>query len=295
MKQYLINNLKRFFEVLAAVATLVFGIYSGVFAFVSWSDFGYGENKLARLLVLILTVIVVVAITALIVWLQNKNTVWTKGTGSLSIQYGDLMNIAFKSRDDNQKIVVIPVNTHFDTILDENIADVEKPLVSPSTIHGLWLKQYCRNENPKVLNQVIQGYLEKTEKHYTIDSSREPGNQKKFSIGEIAIVKGENGVTFFLLAISDFDANNNARSSAENIQKALRSLLEFYDKSGNVCPMYLPLMGTGCSRTGLSHKDSLNLIKHTFMLNKHLIHQKINVVVWDNDKDNVSIWENEEN
>lgn len=186
------------------------------------------------------------------------------------------------------------MNTHFDTILDENIADVDKPLVSPSTIHGLWLKKSYKNKSPMVLNQEIQNYLEKAKKSYTVDSDKERGNQKRFSIGEIAIVRGENGVTFFLLAISDFDANNNARSNDENIQIALRSLLEFYDKSGNIYPMYLPLIGTGNSRTGLSHKDSLNLIKHTFMLNKDLIHQEINVVIWNKDKNKVSIWESKE-
>ena len=74
----------------------------------------------------------------------------------------------------------------------------------------------------------------------------------------------------------------------------VRGKLTMNEIDDPIYPMYLPLIGTGNSRTGLSHKDSLNLIKHTFMLNKDLIHQEINVVIWNKDKNKVSIWESKE-
>lgn len=102
MKQYFHNKLNHFHEVLITVATIIFGLYSVVFTFISWNDLGCVE-KSARVFALVFTIIVIFVITSFIVWFQNKNTVWRKGTGSFNIQYGDLMNIAFNTKNDEKK------------------------------------------------------------------------------------------------------------------------------------------------------------------------------------------------
>ena len=39
-----------------------------------------------------------------------------------------------------KKLFVIPVNSCFDTIVDEDISTCSKPLVSPNSLHGRWIK-----------------------------------------------------------------------------------------------------------------------------------------------------------
>lgn len=82
-----------------------------------------------------------------------------------------------------------------------------------------------------------------------------------------------------MLAVSSFDKNNVARSSAENIKKALIKLLEFYDVNGQGYDLYIPLIGTGRSRAGLSLQDAYNLITTVLKDNKDKIYGNIHVVL----------------
>ena len=48
-------------------------------------------------------------------------------------------------------------------------------------------------------------------------------------------------------------------------------------------------MGTGLSRAGLSHEESLNVISNLLKLNGDQIHGEVNIVVFEKDMDKVSI------
>ncbi|MDE6662497.1 MAG: hypothetical protein K2K46_04050, partial [Lachnospiraceae bacterium] len=116
------------------------------------------------------------------------------------------------------------------------------------------------------------------------------GKCKCYENGTIVIVDGKNDVTFFLLAISEFDENNRGQSSKEDIINCVKKLLEFYDVNGQGYEMYLTLMGTGRSRAGLSHEESLQTIKSVLSLYSQKIHGIINIVVYSKDKGKVSIF-----
>ena len=49
-------------------------------------------------------------------------------------------------------------------------------------------------------------------------------------------------------------------------------------------------MGTGSSRSGLTHEQSLRLIKSTVLTSDKPINGEINIVVYYKDKDKVSIF-----
>lgn len=55
--------------------------------------------------------------------------IWENASGKVSVRYDDIMKIAFPKKYKKNKIVVIPVNTCFDTQVDEDIARCDKPLV----------------------------------------------------------------------------------------------------------------------------------------------------------------------
>ena len=62
------------------------------------------------------------------------------------------MKVAFPRRNKKNRIVVIPVNTSFDTIVDEDITSVDKPLISPISLHGQWIKRILKSS--KTLEQL---------------------------------------------------------------------------------------------------------------------------------------------
>lgn len=58
------------------------------------------------------------------------------------------------------KLIVIPVNSHFDTIVED--PTVPNPLVSVKTIHGKWLKLYEaeKNMSPAEIQNAIYEFLD---------------------------------------------------------------------------------------------------------------------------------------
>lgn len=64
---------------------------------------------------------------------------WSRGSGAIFTCYGDLFAIA-RHDTEYKKIVVIPVNTTFDTIVEDAGTQQQAPLVSPNTLHGMWIR-----------------------------------------------------------------------------------------------------------------------------------------------------------
>lgn len=191
---------------------------------------------------------------------------YEKGNGKLSINAGDILKISFNQKEiENEKIVVIPVDADF-TMKVEGLDDKENKLISPNSIHGKWLKKM------KILNKNTESYIDSyIEQHKIL--------KQKGSIIPLKL----NNTLFYLLAISKLDENNNAHCNKEELKKAIVSLLDYYDKNGQGYPMFIPLLGTGLSRTGLTHKESIELIKDTCMDNTDKINGEITIIVYRND------------
>ena len=108
-------------------------------------------------------------------------------------------------------------------------------------------------------------------------------------MGTVAMVRGNNSSTFLLLAISEYDKNNIAHTSVEDLELCIKSLVDFYDQHGQGHRLAIPLMGTNLSRAGLSHDDSLRVITSLFQLYGDKIHGEIDVVIYKGDKDKVTL------
>ncbi len=185
--------------------------------------------------------------------------IYSKGRGSLNLIVDDILRIAFEKKISSNRIVVIPVDTKFNMELS-NFEDYRK-VVSIKTIHGQWIdKMKKRGYTRKRILETIE-------------------YQKDTLIPVINV----NKTKFYLLPISEFDENNNARSSRLTLENAIVDLLKFYDLHDQGETLYLPLMGTGLSRVGLNHNESLKLIKDTMMKNKEYLNGTINIVVFNDD------------
>lgn len=275
------------------IATAIYSFLAIVLAFISLDELGMTGLLDKILLMLGLLVVSFAVSSVLIVFVFKKKRIWSNGKNRVYASYGDLIKYAFKINE--RKIIVIPVNDTFETIVDTGGEYVNKPLVSPNTIHGIWVERICENLNitPETLNKRIQDNLKmngyKSIKTYKrIEKKR--GNLESYSLGTVAVIDGENNTTFYLLAISEFDSNNNAHATKSQIRTATEDLIDFYDRNGQSHPLYMPLMGTGLARAGLTHLQSLKIIKSCILTSEEKINGSINIIVYKGDRDKLSIF-----
>jgi len=268
----------------------IFSVLTIVLSFITWEDMKI-ENIWIKICILFGIILgsFLISLTFIVLILKNKK-LWANGKNKVLAFYGDLFKITDKSE---KKIVVIPVNDTFETIVDDDLAQ-DKPLVSLTTIHGQWIKYMnSKGIESKTLSTMISDNLKNRKiepiKIYT-GEEKNRGNKESYELGTIATINGENNTTFYLIAISNFDENNKANSSRKKIRNCVDELIEFYDTNGQGYQIYIPLFGTGRSRADLNHQQAFKIIKNAVLTNEKSIHGIINIVVYKKDKDKVSIF-----
>ncbi len=217
---------------------------------------------------------------ALLASLKNPNLVahervlWQNGTGSFVMEIGDLFAKGFGRRKKRKNIVVIPVDNSFDTVVSWGYEETAYPRVSETSVHGSWLQRMYRcGESPETLAERIERNLEVRQVTPIV-----AGKRCRYPIGTIAMIENEKAL-FFLLAISEFDERNVAHSSPELIEEALMALVEEYDVMGQGLDLFLPLLGTGLSRAGLTNRSSYDLIARTLSERRRDIHGRMTLIV----------------
>ena len=177
--------------------------------------------------------------------------------------------------------------------MDEDISLCSKPLVSPKSLHGRWIKKMLEEGiSIDEIDTSIKECLCKQEKvpHTVLTiEEKKRGKRDIYDLGTVVAIRGMNNSIFLLLALTDFDENNNAHVSVENLENVIKSLIRYYDQYGQGNELIVPLMGTNLSRTGLSHDDSLRVITTLFQLYGNEIHGEVNVLIYNGDKDKVTI------
>lgn len=273
----------------------LFSFLAILISFFSWSEIGINSVWIKILIFMSICLFSFILAAFLIVFIFKTKRIWTKGENKVSAFYGDIINLSFNLKSKQKRIIVIPVNDCFDTIVESSNEKNNNPLISANTIHGKWIENMNKklNVSSKVINQRIQnnlklnGYL--PEKVYKKEEKNK-GNLDSYALGTTAIIDGGNNVVFYLLVISKFDLNNKAQVTKRKLRDCIESLLDFYDKQGQGDTLYIPLVGTGRSRAGLTHKQSLDIIKSCILTSEKQINGSIEIVVYNSDKDKVSIF-----
>lgn len=138
-------NIKNIRKSSIAIAGCFFSILSVVLSFMTWEELGVMSVHLKITIFATLLLISFVIGAFWIAIVKRNNIVWSVGDGKINICYADIMKFAVLKKSRRKEIIVIPVNTSFDTIVDEEISLCDKPLVSPTTIHGRWIKSMVRH------------------------------------------------------------------------------------------------------------------------------------------------------
>ena len=215
--------------------------------------------------------------------------IWKNGSNVAEMITGDLFQFGFNHRKQKKNIVVIPVNTAFDTHVTRKLEGNSKPIVSENTIHGQWLNRMEQSgEDMEALESRIVGSLKHLGYRYVNVKDNANGNANQFEIGSIALIETANTV-YLLCAVSEFDEFNNAQSSPKKIAIAIKSILQVYDKVGQGYDLYIPLIGTGRSRAGLSIKEAYDLLTGSIIKNWPLIQGHIYLVLRPEDRNEIEM------
>ena len=274
--------------------TITSGVYAALSMIALWIDFTNFCSRLSPIIRVLFSVGVLAAIAMISFiscWLylryKKSFTVYRSDNGhSISVKFGDILDIPSKCSGNGLISTVIPVNRCFDTVVDDK-------LIARSSLHGKFLSTLITKNcfSPEALNQRIQQSLSDEPCEIITLGDKPAGNLKRFPVGTIVKIDAESN-QFFLLGLSHFNGNLKAITSKEDYTVAIQKLIEYCDSHAQGGMVFLPLIGTGLSRVGVSKKESFSYLYHTIVLNKELLSFDITIVVPDSERGNISITDN---
>lgn len=279
-------NFKKIFKHSFYAGSIVFGVTTTLLSFFSLEEIGINQTCLKILIIVGLCISSF--LISFIITLLTRSKTFRNGNVTLNTYYGDLFKVKAKER-----IIVIPVNDTFETKVESSKEN--NPLVSPTSIHGQWLNKILENDTNDTLKKQLDEEIKKSLKDfkYSYETlTKEKGKCDSYELGSIAKIYREDGqykTTYYLLNISKFDENNTAHSNIMNIAYCINKLLKFYNSQGNNTSIYMPLIGSGNSKTSLSEQQSLDLLKTLILINDEKINGELNIVVYKGNKGEVSI------
>lgn len=268
-------------------------ILSIIFIFITWEDIGITRLFFRLEIIAILCIVLLLWSMLWSCVFKKKKIIWQSASGRIIVQYGDLLKEGFDKKNERDRLYVIPVNSAFDTIVDTDISLCDKPLISPNSLHGRWIKKFLKNGGKiEDIDKEIAVCLRKQKASpckVLSEDEKERGKREIYDLGTVSIIKGVAGSTFLLLASTNFDENNNAHVSVEELEYVINALINFYNQHGQGHELVVPLMGTNLSRAGLTHDDSLRIISSMFQLYGNMIHGDVRIIIYKGDKDKVTI------
>lgn len=280
------NNIRYIFTRFTFITSLIFGLISTIQLFVGWDVLLKKEQTNVKIIIL-LSIVVCCAGISLIwgVFFSNSRTVLIEDDVRIEVKYGDLMKIAFPKKYVGEKIVVIAVNRCFDTVINQD-------LIKRDSVHGQFLQQYAPNDGARQhLDDAIENSLQEFGTPYEIINrgDKRYGKLKRYPLGSIARVDGEQGITFFLLALTSFDHDCVAHCNRHEYVECLLKLFEYYDAHGQGRDLYLYPMGTKMARTGLTKKEALDITVTLTKISKEYLKSKTTIIVDKRNKNEIPI------
>ncbi len=281
------NNAKYIFTCFTVISSIVFGLLSILQMFVNWDIFGVENDDTKCKITIFCIILVGCMVLALIqfIFFSNSKSIFLKDEVEIIVKYGDLLKIAFPKKSKGDKIVVIAVNRCFDTVINQDIIKVD-------SVHGQFLKLFVADDLARQrLDNAIEASLQEFGTPYeTLNrSDKRYGKLKRYPLGSVARIDGENGITFFLLALTKFDLDCVAHCNKHEYVECLLRLFEYYDAHGQGRDIYLYPMGTKMARTGLSKKEALETTVTLTKISKEHLRAKTTIIVDRRNKNEISI------
>ncbi|WP_339614349.1 macro domain-containing protein [uncultured Parvibaculum sp.] len=179
--------------------------------------------------------------------------------------------------------IVISTNTTFDT-------DIGNGLINPDSVQGKFTAKFFGG-NTEELDEQINASLEGEE--FEEISSRK-GKTRRYPMGTVAKVSA-HGKAFYLVAMSELNADGNASTSIKDIDLALERLWEAIAVKGELGDVATAIIGTGRGRLSIPRKKVVEHIAQSFAdeVNKNSFSSKLSIFVFppDAERFNVNLFE----
>lgn len=149
---------------------------------------------------------------------------------------------------------IIGSNTTFDT-------HISKELISEKSIQGQLTKMFYYG-NEEQLNNDISFKLQDIEPN--ILNENRIGKNKKYPIGTIVKLSPKNK-TIYMVAIANINEYGVAKSTYDDLKKALANIWFFISKKGFKENLVIPVLGTGFSRLSQTREEIIREIIKSFI------------------------------
>lgn len=187
--------------------------------------------------------------------------------------------------DDHDSHYVIGFNNYFDTLAGD--------IVGINTLQNNFLKKIYNDDRSKLDAEIKQQLDNFDPSVSTKIESKTLGNSVAYPLGTCISI-GEYKKRFFLLAYGHLGNDMKWRSTNKDvIWTSLNNLWMEVKNMGHGIPVAIPLIGSALGRSGLSRKETMNLIITSFILESknNLLTKELRVYVRPEDLDTISWYE----
>lgn len=214
----------------------------------------------------------------------------SRGTIAIKAIYGNILEIKKEKKEGSKPVIVIPVNSSFDTVVEDDQSIVDR-IVEGSSIHGQWLKKYGPDQ--KSINKIdkdISKYIE-DKKMIPIDYlANKRGKKEVYKLGSHVYVERDD-YSFLLFALTEFDEHNKVvKKDADVFADLMKELMDITDECAGK-HVYIPVMGTKIALFGLNELSSFEYIKNAALNKKNSLRATISIVIFEDNRDKVSIYD----
>jgi hypothetical protein len=186
---------------------------------------------------------------------------------------------------DKKSHLVIGFNNYFDTIAGE--------IVGINTLQNNFLNQIFNGDREK-LDKKIETELDKLgDLIGEYNKNKEIGNKNSYPLGTCISI-GEYSKRYFLLAYGHLGRDMKWQATNKDvIWNSLNNLWKEVKNKSHGIPVAIPLIGSDLGRSGLSRKETLNLIITSFILESknHLLTEELKIYIRPEDLDKVNWYE----
>lgn len=234
----------------------IFSLFLSILSIINFTDKAISWS--IKLCFLILSLLIITLLVVVYSSLKNKVNVKLNNGKKITISWGSI----FSARG----VIIIPVNSSFDTTVDNKI-------VSVNSLHGKFITKYFNNNVDELYDKIIKDLDEQK-----IQFSRLKNNKRKYSLGNVARISvGED--TFLLLVLTDFDEKNFANCSSYNYGTIICNLLNFINRYYKDKKVYMPLIGGGLARLNKSPQQLLEYLLSILIFNDDLLPDKLEIII----------------
>ena len=242
------------------------------------------------LIIFVTTFIIVFFTIYLVLRFKKRHRISGRGSVFIESRYGNVLNIKKEKREKSKPVVVIPVNSSFDTIVEDSPSIVDR-IVEGTSIHGQWLRQYA--STPELLEKLdrdISGFI--ANKHWipikVLDNKR--GKKDVYPLGSYVFIE-TNDCIFLLFALTEFNEHNKViKKDAEEFTILMKKLMDITDECAGK-HVYIPVMGTKIALFGIDDLASFEYIKNAALNKKCSLRASISIVIFEESRDKVSIYD----